>query len=171
MRFGEDLDFSMRLLENGFTTRLLKDAYLFHKRRNNFFSFFKQVYNSGIARINLEFRHRRTIKPVHWLPTLFVFGHLIIIVLAIFSPAFLLLLAVVPVIILIDSAIQTKSIKTSFLAIIASFVQLFGYGLGFIKAFIYRVIFKKREFYAFHKNFYGKDKKNLHKSLQFALYA
>jgi hypothetical protein len=77
--------------------------------------------------------------------------------LAIFYPAILLLLAVVPVVILIDAAIQTKSIETSFLAVIASFVQLFGYGLGFIKAFIFRVILKKEEFYSFQKNFYGKS--------------
>ena len=157
MRFGEDLDFSMRLLEKGFRTKLLKEAYVFHKRRNNFKSFFKQVYNSGIARINLEMRHPETIKLVHWLPTFFVMGHFLIVIFAIFYPELLFLLTIVPVVILIHATIKTKEIKTSFLAVIASFVQLFGYGSGFIKAFIFRKIFKKEEFHSFKKNFYGKE--------------
>ena len=138
MRYGEDLDFSMRLLENGFTTKLLKNAFVYHKRRNNFVSFFKQVYNSGVARINLEMRHPKTIKFVHWLPALFVLGHLAILILAFLCPAILFLLTIVPVVILIHAAIYTKEVKTSFLAVIASFVQLFGYGTGFLKRYFLR---------------------------------
>ena len=156
MRFGEDIDFSMRLLEKGFTTKLLKEVFVYHKRRNNFNSFFKQVYNSGIARINLEIRHPKTIKLVHWLPSFFVIGNLLIALSALLSPTLLLLLTVIPVVILIHSATQTKEFKTSILAVVASFVQLFGYGLGFIKALIFRKIFKKEEFHSFNKNFYGK---------------
>jgi hypothetical protein len=33
-------------------------------------------------------------------------------------------------------------------------VQLFGYGLGFIKGFVKRIILKKPEFHAFDKTFY-----------------
>ena len=53
MRFGEDIDFSIRIFKNGYTCRLFPDAWVYHKRRTDLKKFFKQVHNSGIARINL----------------------------------------------------------------------------------------------------------------------
>ena len=74
MRFGEDIDFSYRIVEAGHKTRLLPDAWVWHKRRTDFRKFFRQVYNSGIARINLEKRHPGTLKLVHLLPMVFTVG-------------------------------------------------------------------------------------------------
>ena len=74
MRFGEDIDFSYRIVEAGYKTRLLPDAWVWHKRRTDFRKFFRQVYNSGIARINLMKRHPGTLKLVHLLPTVFTLG-------------------------------------------------------------------------------------------------
>ncbi|ASB50787.1 glycosyltransferase [Alkalitalea saponilacus] len=155
MRFGEDLDFSMRLLKKGYSTRLIKEAFVFHKRRNNFRSFFKQVYNSGIARINLEIRHKGTLKPVHTIPSLFVGGHLFIIILAIFaSPWYLLLFLVVPITVMSHAMNETGEIRTSVWAVAAAYTQTFGYGLGFIEGLIVRKILGKKEFHAFSSNFY-----------------
>jgi glycosyltransferase involved in cell wall biosynthesis len=66
MRFGEDVDMSLRIIENGFSTTLIKEAAVYHKRRVDFRKFFKQVYNSGIARINLYKRHPNSLKLVHF---------------------------------------------------------------------------------------------------------
>ena len=74
MRFGEDIDFSYRIVEAGFRPRLFPEAWVWHKRRTDFRKFFRQVYNSGIARINLEKRHPGTMKLVHLLPTVFTVG-------------------------------------------------------------------------------------------------
>lgn len=74
MRFGEDIDFSYRIVEAGYRPRLFPDAWVWHKRRTDFRKFFRQVYNSGIARINLEKRHPGTLKLVHLLPTVFTIG-------------------------------------------------------------------------------------------------
>ena len=68
MRFGEDVDFSYRIVEAGYLPQLFPDAWVWHKRRTDFRKFFRQVYNSGIARINLEKRHPGTMKLVHLLP-------------------------------------------------------------------------------------------------------
>lgn len=154
MRFGEDLDFSMRLLEKGYSTRLIKKAFVFHKRRNNFRSFFKQVFNSGIARINLEIRHPHTLKPVHWLPALFVLGHLALLVLAVKTPLLLLLFLVVPLVLFVHALKVTRELNTSLWVIPAAFTQFFGYGLGFLKAFVLRVLLKRKEFHDFERNFY-----------------
>ena len=53
MRFGEDVDFSMRLFESGFRSSLFPEAWVWHKRRTDLRKFIKQVHNSGIARIHL----------------------------------------------------------------------------------------------------------------------
>ncbi len=75
MRFGEDLDFSMRAVEKGLKVGLIKDALVYHKRRTHFKAFYKQVFNSGIARINLSLKHPGTLKLVHWAPSLFAIGY------------------------------------------------------------------------------------------------
>ena len=53
-----------------------------------------------------------------------------------------------------DSSIVNKSVKIGVLSIIAAYVQLMGYGLGFIKAWWLRCVLGKSEFAAFEKNFY-----------------
>lgn len=83
MRFGEDIDFSYRIVEAGFTTRLFPEAWVWHKRRADFRKFYRQVFNSGIARINLTKRHPGTLKLVHLLPMLFTVGVLLLAALAI----------------------------------------------------------------------------------------
>ena len=83
MRFGEDIDFSYRIVEAGHTTRLFPDAWVWHKRRTDMDKFFKQVFNSGIARINLEKRHPGTMKLVHMLPMVFTVGVLLLILAAV----------------------------------------------------------------------------------------
>jgi hypothetical protein len=57
-------------------------------------------------------------------------------------------------VIFIDSAIQNKSIVVGFFSVIASFVQLSGYGSGFLSGVWNRLILHKGEFAAFEKNFY-----------------
>ena len=68
MRFGEDIDFSIRIFKAGYRCRLFPDAWVYHKRRTDLRKFFKQVHNSGIARINLYKKYPESLKPVHLLP-------------------------------------------------------------------------------------------------------
>ena len=154
MRFGEDIDFSYRIVEAGYMPRLIPEAWVWHKRRTDFRKFFRQVYNSGIARINLEKRHPGTMKLVHLLPTVFTLGVIGLLLLSLFWP-----LACVPIILyslllLIDSSIQNKSLWVGLLSIPAAFVQLMGYGFGFIESWWKRCVLKQDEFTAFEKNFY-----------------
>ena len=154
MRFGEDVDMSLRIIENGFSTTLLKKAVVYHKRRVDFKKFFKQVFNSGIARINLYKRHPHSLKIVHFLPASFLTGTILLILLSFVDIYFLIPLGIFAVLIFFDSFRLNKNLKVAFLSIISSFIQLTAYGLGFIKSFIKRIILKQDEFYAYRKNFY-----------------
>ena len=156
LRFGEDIDLSIRIVENGFKTILIPECFVYHKRRTNFKKFFKQIFNSGIARINLYKRHPKSLKLVHFFPAAFVVYQLLSIPHAIYwgeiwvlYPTFLYL-----VLILLDATIKAKNPWIGVISVWASIVQLFGYGLGFIKGFIKRIILKQSEFHAYDKTFY-----------------
>ena len=171
MRFGEDIDFSYRIVEAGYQPRLFPEAWVWHKRRTDFRKFFRQVYNSGIARINLEKRHPGTMKLVHLLPTVFTVGVVGLILISAVGRLlmyycgndqwrWLCLLPWLPIIlysilILTDSTIRNKSLKVGLLSVPAAFVQLMGYGLGFIESWWKRCILRQDEFQAFEKTFYN----------------
>ena len=170
MRFGEDIDFSYRIVESGNKTQLFPEAWVWHKRRTDFQKFFRQVYNSGIARINLEKRHPGTLKLVHLLPTVFTVGVIALILISAvgralmhyidrdqfywmcFAPWIPILLY--SLLICIDSSVRNKNLKVGLLSIPAAFVQLMGYGFGFIESWWKQCILKQDEFQAFEQTFY-----------------
>ena len=154
MRFGEDIDFSYRIVEAGHMPRLFPDAWVWHKRRTDFRKFFRQVYNSGIARINLEKRHPGTMKLVHLLPTVFTLVVIGLLLITLLFPLACVPIILYSLIICIDSSIKNKSLWVGMLSIPAAFVQLMGYGFGFIESWWKRCVLKQSEFTAFEKNFY-----------------
>jgi glycosyltransferase involved in cell wall biosynthesis len=155
MRFGEDIDMSIRILAAGFKTRLVKEAFVYHKRRTNLRQFFKQVYNSGIARINLYKIHPQSLKLVHLAPAIFTVGNLFLIVSAILcSRLFLLPILCYVVLLFIHSTVKNKNVVIGLLTILTSYIQLLGYGFGFINACWKRIVLGKDEFSAFKNTFY-----------------
>ena len=170
MRFGEDIDFSYRIVEAGYKCRLFPEAWVWHKRRTDLRKFFRQVYNSGIARINLEKRHPGTMKLVHLLPMVFTVGVVGLILASAIGRALMhyddvhkwYLLFALPwlpillysLLIFVDSSVQNKSFKIGMISIAAAFVQLMGYGCGFLEAWWKRCVLGRDEFHAFEKTFY-----------------
>ena len=154
MRFGEDIDFSIRIFKGGYKCRLFPDAWVWHKRRTDLRKFFKQVHNSGIARINLYKKYPDSLKLVHLLPAIFTVGVATLLLGAPFIPALTSLIALFVLIIFIDSTLQNKSVKIGVLSVLASFVQLIGYGTGFLRAWWLRCVLRKDEFEAFKNSFY-----------------
>jgi len=151
MRFGEDIDFSLRLIEGGHSTALIQEAFVYHKRRVDFRKFFKQVHNSGIARIHLETRHPGSTRLVHLLPALFTIASVI----ALFLCVGRLGLLALAVIFFIDAYHRAgRSVEVALLAVPACFIQLWGYGSGFLRAWWGKYILRSKEFIAFKDNFY-----------------
>jgi len=171
MRFGEDIDFSIRIFKAGKRCRLFPEAWVWHKRRTDFRKFWKQVYNSGIARINLYKKYPDSLKLVHLLPMIFTVGTTCLLLL-ILSGLFLLCIPIIniigsllvmigliplllySIIICVDSTMQNNSLKIGLLSIAAAFIQLTGYGCGFISAWWKRCVCGMDEFSAYEKNFY-----------------
>lgn len=139
--YSEDIDMSTRIRNAGFTIALLPDQKVYHKRRVDFKKFFRQVYIFGRSRITLKFLYPGSLKAVHVLPALFVLGLVALIVLAIvISPWFLLPLGVYIVALWVAALISTRSPHIATLAVPASFIQLIGYGTGFLSAFTTKIL-------------------------------
>lgn len=139
--FSEDIDMSTRIKQAGFDIRLIREAYVYHKRRVDFAKFLRQVYVFGMSRITLKILYPGSLKAVHTLPALFLVGCVALILLAcLVSPWFLTPLAAYILLIFGSALTATHSVKIALMAIPASFIQLWGYGWGFIKAYTLNII-------------------------------
>ena len=142
---GEDTDLSMRIKEAGFKTRLIKDAFVYHKRRINLKGFYRQTNTFGKARVLLSVRHPGSLKIMHLFPSCFAVGNIGLLVLALVTCSIWWLSPIVLYIVMIffESLIKNKSIKVALLSICTSYAQLYGYGFGYIEEFMTRKASKK----------------------------
>jgi glycosyltransferase involved in cell wall biosynthesis len=161
LRHGQDIEFSNRIIRNGAKVAFVEKAHVYHKRRTNFRRFFRQVFNWGIARVNLYKIDNAMLEPLHAAPAVATLIIFLTIVLAIFfKPMFYVLIAGVflSLIILLYSMIDAikmyKEIKPALLLPFVMPAQIIGYGLGFIYNFIRRVIFGKKEKVGFKRSYY-----------------
>ncbi|WP_435412603.1 glycosyltransferase [Psychroserpens mesophilus] len=146
---GEDPDLSIRLTQLGFKTKLFNDAFVFHKRRISWSKFYTQVHKFGMVRPILNLWHPSTNRFIFWMPTLFCLGFLFGLVCAVFGEFFVLIVfGIYMATAFLSALFQTKSFVIALQAIIAIFVQFFGYGFGFLKStFAIKVLKKKPETY------------------------
>ena len=170
MRFGEDIDFSIRIFKAGCRCRLFPEAWVWHKRRTDFRKFFRQVFNSGIARINLYKKYPESLKLVHLLPMVFTVGATLLVLTSAVGRALMhyddlhrwywlcagpwLPILLYCLLILVDSTAANRSLKVGLLSVPAAFIQLYGYGCGFLTAWWKRCVKGQDEFHAFDKTFY-----------------
>ena len=154
---GEDPDLSIRLWELGFETRLIPQAYVYHKRRIDWEKFAIQVNKFGKARPILNSWYPKYSKPTFFFPTLFILGLGISIFMYLFSQNFDFLLQlyfIYFILIFITSSIQNKNIKVGYLSMIAVWKQFWGYGTGFLVSFVKVVLLKQKPQEAFPELFF-----------------
>lgn len=139
--FSEDIDMSTRIRQAGFSIGLIRDAFVYHKRRIDFRKFARQVYVFGMSRITLRLLYPDSLKLVHTLPAAFVIGSVVLIFLAIFhSWLWILPLAAYILAIFVTAWISTRSLVIALKAVPASVIQLWCYGCGFLKAFFTKIV-------------------------------
>lgn len=139
--FSEDIDMSTRIRKAGFSIKLLRQAYVYHKRRVDFRKFFRQVHVFGMSRITLHLLYPGSLKAVHTLPALAVIIGVSLVLLGIFvSPWWLLPPVLYIVAIFVSALAVTHSLPIALKAVPASLIQITGYGTGFIKAYFTKII-------------------------------
>jgi glycosyltransferase involved in cell wall biosynthesis len=141
---GEDPDLSQRILKAGFKSTFLPDAYVFHKRRISWQKFYTQVKKFGLVRPILNSWHPQAAKVTFWFPTCFI----IFVILSILGAVFINGWCISPLvmyltIIFIDASVKNNSIKIGGMAVVALFVQFFGYGLAFLRSSYHIGLLKK----------------------------
>ncbi|HWW38875.1 glycosyltransferase [Pedobacter sp.] len=146
-RLGEDIEYSIRIHESGFKIGLIPAAKVYHKRRTSFAQFYKQLHFFGRARINIYKHFPAELKLIHFFPAAFTVGIILTLILNILYPPLAYIcntvLLIIFAMIFFHAWSVTKSVKVAFLSIIASFIQLFAYGMGFIQDFVKRVVLKQ----------------------------
>ena len=156
-RRSEDIEFSIRMLEEGFRVGLIPDAFVYHKRRTNLKQFFKQTYSFGKGRIDIFKLYPKELKAVHALPSVFVLGLATLLILslanictagackplAILTQIGGLFLAMYTAFLFLHAWSVTKHLYVAFLSVLAAYTQLIAYGTGFIVNFVQRVLLKK----------------------------
>ncbi len=149
-RMGEDIEFSIRIIQAGFKTVLIKDAFVYHKRRSNLKQFYDQLFFFGRARVNISRFYPDELKFVHLLPLFFSTGLFLILSLCIISKISALLIFLLyltfTILIFTSSIIKTKRLRVAVLSVITSYTQLIAYAAGFLSEY------KKDLFGEFDKN-------------------
>lgn len=156
LRIGEDPDLSMTLWEKGYSTAFFDTIAVYHKRRTDFGKFSRQVYQFGVARPILNQRHPRYVKPTFAFPSLFLLGYFlgIIAYYAFSSPLLLFLYGVYTVIVFFHALLKSGNISIAALSVIATYIQLFSYGWGFLESWIKIFVLKQNPREAFPTHFY-----------------
>jgi GT2 family glycosyltransferase len=142
--FGEDIDICTRIREAGYSVELFPSAFVYHKRRIGIRSFYRQVYVFGMARVGLYELHPKSLKLVHLLPAFFVIGLLISFIASVFCLWALLPAGAYFLALFLEAWVVTGSLPVTCLSVPTGFIQLAGYGIGFINAFVRKVIFKQK---------------------------
>ncbi len=136
-RKGEDIEFSIRIAEQGYIVGLIPEAFVYHKRRTNFIQFFKQLHFFGTARVNIGRFYPKEVKLVHLFPSLFLISFGFSVIGMLFGLKFgiigLRLFLLYFIIIWISATGKTENFLVGILSVIASFIQLAAYGVGFMQ--------------------------------------
>lgn len=140
--FSEDIDMSTRIRNAGYQPRLFHDVRVYHKRRVDFKKFWRQVHVFGMSRITLQLLYPGSMKMVHWLPALFVLFAVGMLIGSFFWIWLLIPLAVYLLALLLAATWTMKDIRLGLKGLYASLVQLTGYGTGFIRAYVWKILLR-----------------------------
>lgn len=152
---GEDPDLALRLLNLGFKSQLIKNAYVYHKRRISWTKFYQQVYKFGMVRPILNSWHPTSERVIFWLPSLFFIGFVLSIVLLLFQIKWLLYIYIIYFLVAFITALRSSgNLSIAFLSVVAIAVQFYGYGYGFLKSTLAIKVLKQNPEKKFPKLFF-----------------
>lgn len=156
-RRSEDIEFSIRMIAEGFRVGLIPEAHVYHKRRTSLTQFFKQTNSFGKGRIAIYRLYPKELKWVHTLPAFFVVGLVILgllNLLSLFSSSEMMLvskwarlgnilLILYTLLLFLHALSKTRQIKVAICAVLAAYTQLIAYGTGFISHYFAYKVLKK----------------------------
>ena len=156
-RRSEDIEFSIRMIREGFRVGLIPEAFVYHKRRTSFSQFFRQTQAFGKGRIDIYQIFPQELKLVHTLPAAFVLGICVLFLLNVIHawgrwelPVLSMLcwvgntaVFVYTILLFLHAWLRTKSLRVAVMSVFAAYTQLLAYGIGFLQKYIGQVLWKK----------------------------
>lgn len=161
LRHGQDIEFSRRIVASGAKVIYIPNAIVYHKRRTSLRKFFRQMFNWGVARINLSYLDAGNLEPLHFIPAIAAVGYTLLTIFTLLTGlawkiwvAITVLALLICGYIFIDSSIRYRSVKVGWLAPIFAVCQIFAYGYGFTYNYVRRKIFRRGEVTGFVRRYY-----------------
>lgn len=152
---GEDPDLSIRLWNLGFKTKLIKEAFVYHKRRISWDKFQIQVNKFGKARPILNLWYPEYSKFTFWFPSFFLIGFLFSVIISLFGTyVFIGFYTFYFCLLFISSLVTNKNLKIALFSLWATVIQFYGYGKGFLYSYYKIFILKQRPQEAFPELFF-----------------
>jgi len=147
--YGEDIEFSHRIIQSGAKVAFLEEAYVYHKRRSSPSLFAKQIFKMGKARIQLGRIDSSMLEPLHFIPAILLVGLLTLCIGAMISSTartmliiLLLFFMLFAVYLFMHGYRQSKEVRAALLIPIVFCIQVTAYGSGMVAESI-ATLFKK----------------------------
>jgi glycosyltransferase involved in cell wall biosynthesis len=155
MHPGEDMVFAIELIKRGIKSGLIQDAYVYHKRRTSFGKFYRQVRGFGKTRYIISKVYPDTFRIFFLFPTIFVLGVAGLLILSLWiSWLFIFPVLLWIALIFVDASVRNRNLMVGLMAVWASMIQMAGYGLGFLSAWIKKGLLGQDEYGVFTRGFY-----------------
>ena len=158
LRHGQDIELSHRIINSGAKVELLIDAVVYHRRRTTLKKFFRQVFNWGVARVNLGKMDRAMLEPIHFIPSAATLLAVFILIGFLLAPNIFYLMIALGLTgifsVSLLGGLKNRSLSVMLFLLLIVPVQIFGYGLGFMIAFLKRFVLGHAEFTGFQKKYY-----------------
>jgi len=151
---GEDPDLSIRLKKLGYKTKLIPDAFVYHKRRISLSKFYKQVNKFGMTRPILNSWYPETKKITYWFPALFCLALISSVLALVFGYKLPIIAFAIYFLVAFIMALIKNNISVAIMVIPAILLQFLGYGWGFLKSTIILFFSKKSPQELFPKLFF-----------------
>ncbi|SEJ46894.1 Glycosyltransferase, catalytic subunit of cellulose synthase and poly-beta-1,6-N-acetylglucosamine synthase [Cyclobacterium xiamenense] len=134
---AEDIEMSLRIKKAGFRLELVEKALVYHRRKNTLKSFLRQSFQFGRNRVFIRRFHPEAVKAVHLLPVFFLLGLLFLPVLALIAPqaALVMVLGILAWTLLVFFS-AFENLRVASYAVLTSYGQLLGYGMGILREFL-----------------------------------
>lgn len=159
MHPGEDMVFGIELIDRGYKTQYIHEAFVYHKRRTSLSQFFKQIRNFGKVRYYITRLYPSTFKLTYLFPSIFIIGLIFSLLGGLLWSQYIGLYCYIAYfsLLFIQSSIESSSIQVGLLSVVTSFYQFLAYSIGLTRAFIGHYIFGTDEFDVIGKNLFDKS--------------
>ncbi|MEE9349785.1 MAG: glycosyltransferase [Flavobacteriaceae bacterium] len=151
---GEDIDLNYKLDALQLNKQFILKGYVYHKRRVNFKQFYNQTNNFGRARPLLNKMHKNSSKFTYWFPSLFIIFFISSLIGLLFGISYLFyLFGFYFMSVFVIASINNNNAFVGLLSVLATIVQFFGYGIGFLQSQFKLKFLKKSNKETFPKMF------------------